>query len=80
MFTVEQLADKWFFVSGVMGLCGILFNKRLCMIVMDDPVSISASCGVLLHNILTKIGSYIVDNDVAVAVAVDVDVDVDDDF
>jgi len=28
--------------------------------VMADPVSISASCGVLLHNILTKIGLNVV--------------------
>lgn len=27
---------------------------------MADPVSISASCGVLLHNILTKIGLNVV--------------------
>ncbi len=30
---------------------------------MADPVSISASCGVLLHNILTKIGVNIVEVD-----------------
>ena len=30
------------------------------MIVMADPVSISASCGVLLQSSLTKIGSYVV--------------------
>ncbi len=30
------------------------------MIVMDDPVSISASCGVLLHKILTNIGLNVV--------------------
>jgi hypothetical protein len=28
--------------------------------VKADPVSISASCGVLLHNILTKIGLNVV--------------------
>jgi hypothetical protein len=33
-----------------------MFNKHSCIIVMADPVSISASCGVLLHIILTKIG------------------------
>ena len=30
------------------------------MIVMADPVSISASCGVLLHKTLTKIGVNVV--------------------
>ncbi len=33
------------------------------MIVMADPVSISASCGVLLHKTLTKIGLNIVVDD-----------------
>ena len=56
MFTAEQLADKWFFVRCINCLCGILFNNRLWIIVMADPVSINASCGVLLHKMLTKIG------------------------
>lgn len=30
------------------------------MIVMADPVSMSASCGVLLHRTLTNIGLYVV--------------------
>jgi adenine/guanine phosphoribosyltransferase-like PRPP-binding protein len=30
------------------------------MMVMADPVSISASCGVLLHKTLTKTGKYVV--------------------
>ena len=34
----------------------MLFNRSLCIIVMADPVSISASCGVLLHLIFTKMG------------------------
>ena len=54
--TVEQLADRWFFIVGINFLCGILFNKHLCIMVMADPVSISASCGVLLHKTLTKMG------------------------
>jgi len=60
MFTVEQLADKWFLLRDINCLYGILFNNLLWIIVMADPVSISASCGVLLHKTLTKMGSYVV--------------------
>jgi hypothetical protein len=45
------------------------------MIVMADPVSISAFCGVLLHNNSTKIGSYVVEDDFVVDVN-----SADDDF
>jgi hypothetical protein len=43
MLIAEQFADTWFFGLCLKFLCGILFNNCLCIIVMADPVSISAS-------------------------------------
>ena len=46
---------------------GILSSSCLCIIVMDDPVSMSAACGVLLHRTLTNIGLNITSFDDLVA-------------